>query len=268
MAVLTLALSVGAGILIARAAVTLEYFRATQKTQGIILEWATVSEPNYEGFYVNRRQPPEVNFSRIISSHTLPQGNDQAGASYVYTDTLVQDNVTYAYRMEIIYTSGITDTSETITVTYGLITPTPSLTSTPTGTLRNPTPSRTATRTPTASARTATPTRTATSRFPTSTRTGAGTATITQTPTITNTPTWTATFVPLPKLTLLFPVLTPTPTSSHTPTITPTRPALPGSDPVGKAFKDSRLVILGGVILLLWVVLGGFLVVYLRRLGY
>ncbi len=290
-AVFGLILVLSAGVWLARAAVTLLYFHASQGTAGVFLEWATASELNNAGFYVQRRDPSEADFSRLNTNRILPKGDGLTEEHYVYTDTLVQDGLTYAYILEMVDTSGLSDYSEPITVTYGVFTPTPTTkatatetgtgptataTATQTGTLLTPTPTRTATRTPTATSRTVTPTRTrtATSSFPTatlratSTLGGARTATITPTPTITSTPTWTATFVPLPKLTLLFPALSPTPTSTRTSTVTPTGPPLPDAGPAGKAFTDSRLSILGGVILLLWVVLGGFLIVYLKRIGY
>jgi hypothetical protein len=74
--------------------------------------------------------------------------------------------------------------------------------------------------------------------------------------------------VPLPRLTLLFPVLSPTPTASRTTTPTPVPVLLAVEAAPEERAAGPDLQLLGGLILLLWLVLGSFLVVYLRRVGY
>jgi hypothetical protein len=273
---------------VVKAAVTLIYFRAIQGTAGITLEWATASELNNAGFYVNRRELPALEYTRITNL-IPPEGDGMTGATYDYIDSAVVDGLTYVYLLEMVDTSSVSDFSEPITVTYGVFTPTPTATltktetssgptqtgtNTPTGTLKTPTQTITNTPTPTSTARTGTPTRTATLWIPTFTQRATNTIqrtgilTITPTPTITSTPTWTATFRPLPKLTLLFPVLSPTNTATLKPTNQATRTQTPVVIPENIMKIDQRFLVVGGIVLLLWLLMGGFLFVYLRRVGY
>ncbi len=163
------------------------------------------------------------------------------------------------------------------------------LTSTPTATPT--TTSTTFNNTPTI---TRTPTRTTTSRAsststkfpiitfthaPTLTPTPTETSTTTSTPTITPTPT--TTLLPLPSITLLYP--SPIPTDSPQPQITttptfhvwnPLKPTLTSTRVTPMATVGAkggslplRVTFIIAVIVLTWLLLGAFLVVYLRRMG-
>jgi hypothetical protein len=69
-------------------------------------------------------------------------------------------------------------------------------------------------------------------------------------------------------LTLLFPVLSPTPTATRTATLTPIPALLAEETAPEEQPGGPDLEVLGGLILLLWLALGSFLVVYLRRVGF
>jgi hypothetical protein len=74
--------------------------------------------------------------------------------------------------------------------------------------------------------------------------------------------------IPLPRLTLLFPALSPTPTPTLTSTLTWTPTSARAKSLAGQILPGPRFSLIGGLILLIWLALGGFLIVYLRRLGY
>jgi hypothetical protein len=140
------------------------------------------------------------------------------------------------------------------------------LTTTPTTTLTaSPTITITGTVTPTGTI-TATVTLTP-SPTPTGTITPPNTATPTQTPT--GTPT--ATLAPLPTITLLFPNITPTETPALGEGSGEERlffPGMPVEPPDGGGSGlPVHVELMGALIILIWILLGGFLVVYLRRLG-
>ncbi len=282
----------------ARASAILLSFTATPGEGFIQLDWQTSAEPNNSGFYLVRSLQAEGSYERI--SDLIPsQGSDTAGASYSYTDPNLPPGQVFYYRLEIVDLSGASQFTPPISAipagaTY---TPTPTLTptetltpapsDTPTATITpsptvtpvlsgTPTPTRTITPTrtqtltrtitqtskPTAT-RTVTPTRTRTlyptrtnTPRPTSTRTPTPTRTPTNTPTITLTPTRTRTLIPQPTLTLLFYRHTATPTPTPTPTDLPPAPLL-----------TAKNGLLGGMVLLAWIMLGGFLVFFLRRIG-
>jgi hypothetical protein len=209
--------------------------------------------------------------------------NTSGGSEFTEPFTITFGTVTQTPTATITPTPTATGSTHTPTLTVtSTVTTTPTVSATPsptatggTSTLtRTPTITRTITRTPTATLR-RTPTRTPTFRiFPTSTRRVTSTrvttptTTYTLTPTITETPTRTTTFLPLPRLTLLFPVLSLTETFTVTPTLVPTRTPRPGAAPIGRTIAGPPLALLGALILLLWAALAGFLVFYLRRVGY
>ncbi|MFZ6029792.1 MAG: hypothetical protein ACOYYS_18925 [Chloroflexota bacterium] len=236
-----------------------------------------------------------------ISPDIFPKGDGVTGQTYDWPDPNIELGVTYYYRLHVIDTDGSTENhgpvwgtpgAEPTAATGATATPTQTRTATPSATT-TPTPSATATPTATATGPTTTPTAT-----PTATRTNTAQVvntatpshtvaapivtftpapTITQTPSETPTPSATATetlpptttLLPLPSITILWPTETPsatatprrfttaTPDQTHTPTPT----GGPRSVPL-------RISFLGAVIGALWLLLGVFLFVYLRRLGH
>jgi hypothetical protein len=74
----------------------------------------------------------------------------------------------------------------------------------------------------------------------------------------------TTTLVPLPAITLIFPVLTDTPTPTETPT--GQTPGNPGDDTNGRTAELSpRTRVLAIVIIVLWLVLIGFAIIFIRQ---
>jgi hypothetical protein len=91
------------------------------------------------------------------------------------------------------------------------------------------------------------------------------------TPTITGspgTPLPTTTLVPLPSFTLLFPAITPTASATAAPVIDPEQPAWTAPRTTGPGGLPPQVGLLGGLIFTVWMLLGGFLVVYLKKIGH
>jgi hypothetical protein len=276
-----------ASVKLAQAAVTLISFTAVQNlpNQEITLFWETGTELDFAGFYIQRSLQQDSGFVRIMDQNGEvvfypAKGEGGSGAQYFHVDTHLDINVLYYYRLEMIELSGNTSFSDVVSIFLGN-TPTPTLTvtstatptatsftRTPTGTRTplTPTSTRTKTRHPTITlTRTPTPFHAVTfTSKPRSTSTLTETTTETPTPTIS--PTETTTLIPLPSLTLLFPVHTHT--STFTPSFTATSSPLPPTPTITP--KPSTQIslndgFLGGIIILLWITLAGFLIIYLRK---
>lgn len=93
-----------------------------------------------------------------------------------------------------------------------------------------------------------------------------GTPPSTPTPTTTPSPTPTTTLMPLPVVTLIFPVITNTPTATISPQLfqgtVPSEPPTNGQ----KAPISPRIRVLGIILLILWLILAGFIVIYIRQI--
>ena len=271
----------------AQAAVTLISFDAIANiaNQRITILWETGSELDFAGFYIQRSLSPDNGFERLLDPNDDPlffpaQGVGGSGWQYLYDDTDVVVGGLYYYQLEMIdlgaypsysdvifalWENAPTPTSSstaTLTVTPGTQVPTATITptqATPTRT-KTPQPTVTITRTPSPYHVV-----TFTSR-PRSSSTPSETSTITSTPSVS--PTVTTTLAPLPSLTLLFPVRTPTPTFTPLPTFTPSPfPPTPTPTPKPDNHIPLRICFLGGIIVMLWLILAGFLYVYLRRIS-
>jgi hypothetical protein len=108
----------------------------------------------------------------------------------------------------------------------------------------------------------ASPTKTTGTPVPTKSPTSGPSPTITSTPTITPT----TTLIPLPEITLIFPLPTSTPSPSRTPadrqlTQTPVAGEQSDLNQLSPRFK-----ILTGLIVVLWIVLAGFAIIYIRQM--
>jgi hypothetical protein len=280
----------------AQAAVELSYFEAEADVANtaVKLYWGTGSEINLFEFYIQRSLSQDTGFQRILDEDgnevRIPaQGMGAEGFDYTYDDTTVDRGILYYYRLEIIESDGTTF-SDVISILMDN-TPTPTATSTATETQAPSTPTLTTTpltRTPTVTRTPTAPTATRTkTRQPTATITRTPTpyhvvtftsrprptSTLTDTPTVTSTPTIsptaTTTLAPLPSITLLFPPRTSTPTSTPSPTVT-SSPVPPTPTPTPKPDTNIplRMSFLGGIIILLWITLAGFLFAYMRRLSH
>jgi len=206
----------------ALAVVTLVYFRAFPQNGQVLLEWETATEIDNAGFFVNRSLTQQSGYSRI-SQFIDSEGDDLSGAIYQYYDYDVTNGVTYWYMLEAVNLDQSTEFHQPpVSAVPGSQTPTS--TRTATGTV-SATPPGTGTRTVTL-----TPTRT---RTPLSTPTMA-LQTTPSTPTATVVPGYpgpetqvflstvasadgeatlfpgeessgTATLIPLPEITMVFP---------------------------------------------------------------
>lgn len=110
-----------------RAAIVLEEFNVRAEADRVVLEWATVSEYNIEGFNIyckNAEEPPSA--YHIIG--TVPaQGAIDVGFFYTFDVTVLDPGQAYCFRIEEITTDG-TAPAQFDRCGFGLnITPTPTL---------------------------------------------------------------------------------------------------------------------------------------------
>ncbi len=280
----------------ARAAVTLTDFTAQALDGAVVLRWETASELDNAGFYIQRSEEQEGNYERI-GSFIDSTGDVLIGAQYSYEDTDVTNEVTYWYKLEAIdlsqnselhgpvfATPGLqpTDTTTmTVTVTVtGTLDATDSQatsTSTPTATslvgsrstpASTPSPTFTATQTPLGGLPTAT--RTLSAAYPGPSVTAALPAGITNTPDASviadqaSTPFTisTATLIPLPSITFILPETDVVAISMVSATGMPAVDEQSGN--IGRWILQRARVI--AVILIIWVVLGAWLVYALRNM--
>lgn len=170
----------------ARANVVLRYFKATSfdGEAAVYIDWATASEIDTFGFYVNRSLSATGVFTHV--SELIQAEGDVSGYVYptfVDEDENIQLGTTYYYQLEVLNNDQSTETHGPISVIAGVAptplptptetsfsaqptstptrTPTPTSTSTP---LPSPTGTRTATSTPAAGSAFVAPT--VTSRAP------------------------------------------------------------------------------------------------------
>ncbi|MDD5467599.1 MAG: hypothetical protein PHS96_07315 [Anaerolineales bacterium] len=128
----------------ASAAVTLRYFTAAPGDGQVTLNWATATELDNLGFYIQRLNPQTGNYQRISDSYT-PAATGFSGSEYEYVDDGLINGTTYTYRLESIDNSYQSEFTDPISATPGGPQPSPSATATATAT-RTATP--TATRRP------------------------------------------------------------------------------------------------------------------------
>ncbi len=252
----------------ALASVDLLYFYATPMDDYIFLEWETAQEINHVGFYVQRGTYPSLLYQRI--GNFIPSNDDPfVGGYYSAIDSAAVVGVLYSYRLETIDASGLSEYSEPIDAMIPSSAPTVTNTASPTVT-RTSGPSPTITTTP---RNTRTPTIT-----PTFTRSPTPIPSATKVPTATPTrptmtPTITTTFTPFPTTTLgslssftqSFPLATFTATVLALPESVVT--ASPVPETILTSGLSTRSTLLIVIVILLWLLLAGFLVFYLRRLN-
>lgn len=242
------------------AAVTLVSFDAEGREGHVLITWSTAQESDISGFYVLRSTELAGDYSRISS---LIVATGQLGpADYEYDDQEVINGTTYYYRLEIVNPNNNSEFTDPISAVPGVATPTPTITNTPdpsvSPTITNtPGPTATASQTPTI---TNTPTQVPPSpQPPTDTPIPEATSTATATATITASPT----LIPFPTVTLIYPSspVTAAVTSSPLPEIADS------SDPNGSPDGQNgilRIALIASIVLL-WVLLGGWLYIFLYR---
>lgn len=283
--------------------VTLISFEADTSEEQIDLLWETATELDVATFRVQRCEPGgdlqrcgkdmDANYTDI-SPDIFPQGDGVTGGEYYWLDPDIELGVTYYYRLHVTDIDGSVENYGPVWGTPGaeptvLHSPTPThtatrtatpsstITPTPSSTPTGPTPTPTLTRTPTAThtaqvIHTATASRTVPAPVVTFTPAPTSTATPSETPTPSSTPTETliptTTLLPLPSITILWPTATPTdtPTPRQFTTSTPEQTSTPTPEG-GPRAVPLRISFLAAVIGVLWLLLGAFLFIYLRRLG-
>lgn len=142
---------------VAKAAVTLVYFRAIAGNGEVVLLWETATELDNAGFYVNRSTLENGTYQRIHQTIIAPRGDGLTGAVYEFADTNVINGNTYWYRLESLDFGQQSQFYDPVSAVPGIVlSPTPSqttnLTSTQQTTLGSnpavtPTPATAATQT-------------------------------------------------------------------------------------------------------------------------
>jgi len=263
-------------------AVTLKYFEVSYVSNRVKLRWETATELDNLGFMVRKKItgssagfetvkmcPKATLCSEAEKQEFIFAEGGNIGQTYGdFFDDDIQPGTSYTYQLIAVDTSQREEVAETKTVvitgTTPAVTPTSIVTATitptnppPTATPRqgNPNPPRTRTPTPTATIRliqpTATPPPSATNQPPTE----VPAPTVTETDAELIIPT-----LPLPSITLVFPD-TPTP-YIEAPTETPQAGTIPQN---ATWFTPSRLLVVG-LIVMVWVILGGWFVFALRKI--
>jgi hypothetical protein len=281
--------------IVVRAQVTLVDFSAISIEGAVELHWETASENDNAGFYINRSLQASSDFERI-SAFIPGRGDSQDRAVYTYVDEEVINGVNYWYKLESIdfnqntefYEPPISAIPGTLSTETPMSSQSLSSTSTPTfDTLtQTPTPSQS---TSISTTRTLYPADTQTPR-PTSTRLPTSTpnsinaipTTITQSSSSggsstqlalteetsaisTTVESATATFIPLPSLTLEYPTLAYAPDQSNNVKTSDESTASATRDADAVNWMASRGIYLISLILLIWLALIAWLLFYMRR---
>jgi hypothetical protein len=225
--------------------VRLDFFEPRVELNTVVLKWETLAERDTTAFVIQRSLATEQAY-QDISPRIEARGSATTGSAYEYIDRNVQPGLRYYYRLRAFHTNQTQEDFSVVSIVTNPGSAAATLTATNSiGFLATATPVQTE------GPPTATPE-----------------PTETPTPTEIPNPTETPTLAPLPTLNMLFPALTPT--SSPTPTRTPTPPGevLPTQPAVLLPTENlpPQVELLGGLIILIWLMLGGFLIFYLRRL--
>jgi hypothetical protein len=258
----------------ASGAVTLKYFEVSYVSNRVKLRWETATELDNLGFMVRKKNTGSSGVFETVKlcakatmcneaekQDFIFAGGSNIGQTYGdFFDDDIQPNTSYTYQLIAIDTSQREEIAETKTVVTfnqpSSASPTSvSFPTTATPRQGNPNPPRTRTPTPTATVRVLQPTPTslpsATPLPPTEIPVPTATETVAELiiPTL-----------PLPSITLVFPD-TPTP-YLEVPTETPQAGTIPQN---ATWFTPSRLLVIG-LIIMVWVILGGWFVFALRKI--
>lgn len=256
----------------AHAEVVLLTFTALPYEEEILLEWEVLSETSNQGFYVLRSDSLTGQYDRLMDSYQITQSDDSPGPYfYFYIDSTVEEGRTYFYKIEAVDLQLNSEFFGPVSATAAGETPVPTSTS-----FRTPTPTEGPRPTATPIPGFATATRAAVLQ-PTSTRIGTVQLSPTsRTPTAqptqdetelveTKQPDQTATLAPLPEIELVFPE---TPTIAPSPTSAAQLQHSQATESSGASQESGaswRMPVLVGLIGFLWLCLGIFLVVAIRR---
>lgn len=259
--------------------VTLVSFEAESLSGIVNLRWETATELDNAGFFILRSTEQNSGFVRI--SYFIESLSDGiTGAIYTYSDFNVTNGVSYWYKLEAIDYSQFSFIYEPpiLAIPGVVMTPTPTrtVTSVITPSITSPTP--TATSIPTLFVGTPSPTTVLGYPGPATATQSAQLQAITSTPTagttpfstdslptaelgiITGTLQGTATLIPVPMITMVFPQVTVVASSAQLETNNG-----PRNDNRPSWFTLERIIFLG-FILLIWLLLGGWYFLTMRRL--
>jgi len=263
---------------VAWAVVTLVYFRATPQDERVLLEWETATEIDNAGFFVNRSLAQFSGYVRV-STFIPSEGDDLTGGFYQYYDLNVTNGVTYWYLLEAVNLDQSTEfhqppvsavpgnqTPTSTTMATGTVTTTPSGTGTLTAT---PTQTQTRTPTPILAGQTApsTPIVTATLVYP-----GPETQGVLSTPAGVGSgatlfpgeeSAGTATLVPLPEITMMFPAREIELVSALESNVSQANLNTRASS--ARTSILLRGIVLAGLVMVVWMVLGGLYFLASRR---
>jgi hypothetical protein len=258
------------------AVVDLLYFRAISiNNMSVRLEWETASETGTQGFLLNKTDDPNGIYEPI--GEFVPASGGFSGNSYVYTDTNVIPGATYWYKLqEVDSIQNITDIASSSVMVGKTQTSTQAATATKTPTqIRTPKKGgsssyKSPTATHVASAQ-QNPTATTFLRStnlpisplvnPTTTNVSQDQATSQSDPLLANPEAGTSTLEPLPSLELVFPA-----TSTHDQNDISAPTPDNSSSGVGSRWLSSKGLTIIGVIVVLWLVLGGWFLYSFRRM--
>ena len=286
--------------------VSLTSFEAFGMYGEIDLVWETASELGNSGFYIDRSTSLTGTKERILvylpgvdtaQDFIYTTSDGLTDTLYEASDRNVSDNVIYYYWVESVPTSGSTtfspsqsattlvDTTSTVTAAStatptatptGTLTPNPAITSTgtvtPGGPTNTPTPTmiasptltRAPTLTPNYSLQATTPPLPLNTWTPLPVTPGTIVPIVpTETATLTSTPT----LAPLPSITLLFPLVTDTGTPTLADPASPVQSINNSSSSSQNTGMSPDVILLIGVIILIWILLGAFLYFYIRHIG-
>jgi hypothetical protein len=86
----------------AKAAITLIFFNALPQDGRVILLWETATELDNAGFFINRSTEQDSGFQRINDKIISPRGDGISGATYEHADSDVVNGTLYWYKLESI----------------------------------------------------------------------------------------------------------------------------------------------------------------------
>lgn len=101
-------------------AVTLEQVETRIEENGIVIEWQTVSELDYLGFHIQRREDHEPAWTqRTETLIPSPSPGAPDGQSYRWVDTAIADNAFYHYRIDGVDLQGNPHPLHELTIVLG-----------------------------------------------------------------------------------------------------------------------------------------------------
>ncbi len=242
---------------ISNAGVIIEYFRLEGQNQSVIVRWKTNTEIAISGFYIQRSLSMDTGYTRV-SDFIDSQGISPNGATYEHVDSNLVNGTTYWYKLEIIDD----EQSSTFYISAKSAIPNAQTTSLPTGESNTPTQNLQISITPGA---VNTPTSAITTQpaYPSP-------ATSTDFPGFTPTTTEvdqaevTATLIPLPSLTYIYPP-TEEPIRMEIPVIENSTSADKSSGQSWSKIISSQTAVIVGLTLI-WLAFGFLVTYFVRRL--